>query len=315
MFGFLKKKKDGGVNENGEKIRVIREAGPNECGGTSSYVVENAPTEIESTEMTLFSVTSALPIPAAGPDSPKRDIRYVSAFAAPAQGGSFLFLETGDFPCRSPKVRSFALVREDVFPELTEFVREHKLAEKNGHHSETHGLPENFGGAVRICYASGEKISFSNNQHPIVSLKTGLAAAKLFESRMANAVALPEPEEIASIRFSEEREKGAFCRATLTFGEDGAINEKTSKYEGPEIYESKKEVPRESVDNIFRAVAEGGIFAWPGLPEREYGSGSKKTLTFTLKDGREITVDDARDLPRQISGAFFAIELEMTTKN
>lgn len=67
------------------------------------------------------------------------------------------------------------------------------LAKDNGFHSETHGLPENFAGSVSIEYASGEKISFSNNQQPILSPNTGLCIKELFSEAMkGEKVSLPD---------------------------------------------------------------------------------------------------------------------------
>ena len=155
------------------------------CGGTTSSYDKKAPKRIKSGEMIFFSATSALGYGDAAPDG-REPIAYVSAFAAPAAEGTFLYLSTGDsFRRRDGKSETWALVREDVFSSLVALVREHDLAKNNGYHSTTHGLPENFGGDVDIRYASGERISFSNNQTPVLSLRCGEAIADLFGKAMS----------------------------------------------------------------------------------------------------------------------------------
>lgn len=144
------------------------------CGGTDATQDTKAPKTISSEEMILFDATSALNNGQVSPDNRNREsLGYVSAFAASAGEGCFLFLETGEcFNRLSEKTASWALVKEC------------NLAKDNGFHSETHGLPENFGGSVSIEYASGEKISFSNNQQPILSPNTGLCIKELFSEAM-----------------------------------------------------------------------------------------------------------------------------------
>ena len=214
------------------------------CGGTDATQDTKAPKTISSEEMILFDATSALNKGQVSPDNRNREsLGYVSAFAASAGEGCFLFLETGEcFNRLSEKTASWALVKEDIFPSLVKLVKECILAKDNGFHSETHGLPENFGGSVSIEYASGEKISFSNNQQPILSPNTGLCIKELFSEAMkGEIVSLPDVSDLCEIRFSENRKNGGFTEATLTLKPDvTGENAKKSKYDGPEVYKSVK---------------------------------------------------------------------------
>lgn len=315
MFDFMKKKND----DNG--IVVLRSTGPGMCGGTDATQDTRAPKKIESKDMILFDATSALSDRIALVDKKTKQVEqidYISAFAAKDGDGTFLFLEKrGDFRYRKDNDFSWAYVKADVFPGLVSLVNETELAKSNGFHSETHGLPENFGGSVRVLYESGEKISFSDNQSPVLTTAEAQKTAELFISEMkGEAVKLPDVEELKEIRFSEERKDGGYTKATLTLLPDGTgVNKKASRYEEPRVFESEKPVDAETIAKIKKNIALTGMLAWAGLPESTYRHLSDKTITFVFADGKEIKVDEGKELPYRISGGFFNIELEMATKH
>lgn len=299
-----------GKKKSDTDVVVISQTKPDACGGTDATLDKKAPKEIASEDMILFDVTSALN----GDGAPG----HVSAFAAPAGKGSFLFLSVGEgFRSRDEKKCAWALVKENVFPRLVELVRECSLAKKNGFHSETHGLPENYGGSVSVEYASGERISFSDNQSPVISDETGGKIADLFGRFMkGESISLPVLSDLKAIRFEEIRDNGGFTKALLSLNPDGTgINEKKSRYDDPKVYESAKTVEKETVDAIKKNIADTGILAWSDLPDGRFSFGGKKTLSFVFADGAEITVSDGKLLPSQISRGFFNIELEMTAKH
>ncbi len=308
MFKRSKEKPDDG-------IVVLRDPGPQVCGGTRATLDTRAPKEISSEEMILFDATSALNVPSLGEDD---RLGYLSAFAAPCGEGTFLLLETAiGFRRRDEKDLRWALVRESVFPALVRLVNECGLAAENGHHSSTAGLPENFGGSVTVRYASGETVSFSDNQAPVLSLETAERIADLFAGAMkGETLPLPDPADLREIRFCENREDGGYTRAALTLNADGTgTNKKASRYDGPKVYESEKPVDAETVSSIRQTAAETGLFAWAGLPVSDFKPLSEKTLTFVFGGGEEISVPGDRILPDQIRDGFFRIELEMTTKH
>lgn len=317
MFNAFNKKKPQ-VNDDG--IVIIKQTRPGECGGTDATQDTKAPTEIKSDRMTLFDVTSALGQKMINNDSSdtSANLGYLSAFAAPAENGTFMFLETASRIRHSnERQTSWALVKENVFLSLVKLVNECDLAKNNGYHSTTHGLPENFGGSVYITYASGEKISFSNNQAPVLRRESAQKIAKLFDSLMnGEKVSLPSVDSIKKIIFIENRKDGGFTKATLTINEDGsAVNEKAMRFDDTKVYESTKPVSAETVEAIKKCIVNNGVLAYVGLPSQESRFSGKKSLTFIFKDGKEITVKGGCVLPDQIHNGFFNIELEMTTKH
>ncbi len=108
---------------------------------------------------------------------------------------------------------------------------------------------------------------------------------------------------------------GGFTRAELSILPDGTgSNKKRSRYDDPKVYESEKPVDRETVDAIKKNVADTGLLAWAGLPDCSYISGDKR-LTFVFSGGERISVRGGRNVPDQLSGGFFNVELEMTVKH
>ena len=310
-MSIFNKKRD---EDTDDGIVVIKRTQPCTCGGTDAYIDTKAPKEIASEEMTLFDVTSAFRTLVID-DSERLD--YVSAFAARVGGGSFVFLETRWYSDYNEPHCEWALLKEDIMPKLTALAREHGLAKNNGYHSQTHGLPEDFGGSVDIRYASGERISISDNQSPVIPYDFGVATAEAFaEALKGERAALPDLSALTAIRYAEEREDGGFTRATLTINPDGTgTNAKTSRYDDPTVYESEKPVDAETVAAIRSSIERCGMLAWADLPESDYKSGPEKTLAFVFADGGVITVPGGKRLPDQLGGGFFNIELEMTTKH
>ena len=311
---FPGKNKDKNADDDG--IVVLSEPGPLECGGTTATRDTRAPKTIASEDMTFFSVATAFgPFGAFDRDEDGRlPLSHLSAYAAPAGQGTFLFLSTER--CEEEE-KSWAFVKESPFPALTSLVREHDLARDNGFHSRTHGLPQNFGGEVDIRYASGERICFSDNQTPILSPKVGQEIVTIFQTAMrGEKVPLPDLADLAAIRFEEQREDGGFTTATLTLLPDGSgSNEKRSRYDGSRIYESIKPVDKETVAAIKKTIEEAGLLAWPSLPDNGFSAPTARSLTFTFAPGASVTVPDGKLLPDPLSRAFFTIQLEIETKH
>ncbi|MBQ7595903.1 MAG: hypothetical protein IJU45_04475, partial [Clostridia bacterium] len=239
MFDSLKT--NGGNNFGDNELAFIKQAKPFECGGTDAALDKTAPKQIDSEDMILFDATSSF----AGmvsinlqEESPAERLGYVSAFAAPLPGGTFIFLEksTG-FNYGGERKRFLAPVKENVFPALVELVREFDFAKSNGFHSATYGLPENFGGSVNIRYASGEMISFSNNQSAVISPVAGQKIADIFTCAFnGEKISLPDVSQLKEIVYSEQRENGGFTKSVLTLNPDGTgTNKKSSRYDDPTV--------------------------------------------------------------------------------
>ena len=291
----------------------------NVCGGSVNSMDENAPKSIACEDITLFDVSSVLGFSDISGSGNNDNLGYINVFASPAGEGTFMFCESrGRRSYDSPHKCSWALVKENIFPKLAGVVRECNIASGNGRHHFTHGLPENFGGSINIEYASGEKISISNNQSPILSDITGRKIYAVFENAMqGEKISLPNTSDLISIRFNEERKDGGFTRAELILKPDGsAVNKKTSKYDSPTVYESEKEVDAQTVSEIKKYINSCALFAWQYLPERSFFLDNyKKTITFVFSNGNEIKIKEHVASPFAIQRGFFNIELEMTTKH
>ena len=297
------------------EIGMIKGGDPEVCGGTVSSVDESAPKIIKSKDMILFNVSSALGS-FTKQDRGEERLRFVSAFAAPAGEGTFLFLETGYSGSESNDL-SVSLVKENVFPSLSALVTEYGLSRDNGCHFTTHGLPENFGGSIDIRYRSGERISVSDNQSPVLSCEAAEKTAELFKTALkGEKVALPDVSSLLAVRFEETRTGGGFTKAELTVRQDGTgTNEKSRCFDPPKIYNSKKEVGTDTVNRIKDCITQNAIFAWSSLPDNGFRIEADKKLTFVFEGGGEIEVPNRRLLPDRISRGFFDIELELTVKN
>ncbi len=307
MSFFKKKKKDDG-------IVVLKKPEPKTGGGTNATLDTKAPHVIRSEEMTLFDVSCALNGNAVTASGDR--LGFISAYAVRAATGSFLFLSTGErFRRTSDKNASWALAEANVFPALVSLVRECDLAKNNGFRSHTSGLPENFGGEIDVRYESGERISVSNNQSPIITSEVGLRIARFFKEAMeGERVPLPSPDDIVGVRFSEERKNGGFTRAVLTLRSDGSGSvARTARYDDERVYESSREITAEAVAGIRRTVAEKALFARAFLPETESFLGDKKELVFVLRDGGEVRVPGDVMIPDELRGGFFDVELTLTS--
>lgn len=307
-----------GISKKDSDIVVIQSTRRDECGGTDATLDRSAPKEIKSEDIVLFDVTSALGY------SDKRqiengeefsDICYISAFVAKCGDNAFVFLQTDKTPRVTSGNYSFSIVKS-VPKELDGIVKKYGFAKQNGFNSTTHGLPENFGGSVRIEYSSGERISFSDNQSPVIGLAAAREIAKLLSDCLKREkIGTPDISALKQIEFEETRE-GGFTKATLTLLPDGtATNKKSSQYDGGTVYESEKQVDADTVLRIKSDITNRGLLLWSALPQNKFACGNKKTLTFVFEGGEKITVTDDRAVPAALSGGFFAVELEMTVKH
>ena len=286
------------------------------CGGTSRSVDETAPKTIQSDCMTFFKVVTDMQVIAeiCDPSTPNLWINYIYAFAIPVDGGSMLFLSANDGYKRNES--SWALVKYDIFPELVELVRDASLAASNGKNSFTNGLPKNFGGEVRIEYDSGEMIRYSDNQSPVTSKAFGRELYALFtEAMKAEKIPVPSAEKIKAVRFSEDYGEGCYTRIELEDNGDGTcVYRSKRKYDSPQVYEDEKILPDELMKLIREKADRNGMLMWDRLPANKFHFGEVKYLSFVFEDGSEVTVSNDRLLPEPMAGAFFAIELELTSK-
>ena len=295
-------------NHDKSSIVILRQTRPGICGGTDATLDTAAPKTIISRDMTLFSATSAL-------HGDGRSLGYVSAFAAGAGEGTFLFLETGEsFRYRDEKQRIIGVVKENPFPALVELARDCDLARDNGFHSTTHGLGENYGGEIDVCYTSGETISVSNNQSPVLTDETGAKIAVLFRQLLQGpAVSLPNPADLQALRLREAHPNGSFTQVDMTVTPDGAHLRRHYHPENGHDSETTGILSADELSAILGIMEKSAILAWAHLPGDGFPHREKRTLTFTFTDGREITVSDDRLLPQQFCDAFNDIRHLLTS--
>ena len=286
------------------------------CGGSDTSLDTSAPKEIKSDDMILFDVSSKLNHGL--DDTHKDNLLYAfSCFAAKTAKGSFVYYQKDNNWDSSKRTSNLAYVKKDIFQDLAKLANECNLAKNNGYHSHTHGLPEDFGGTVRVLYSSGEKISFSDNSSPILSYDTGCKICGFFEkAAKEKKVQLPNVDELSEIRYHEEHSGGGYTKAVLSICEDGTgINKKESKYDTPTVYTKESRIDKKTIAYIKETIGNSLLFAWPDLLKSPYEASRNSRMTFAFKNGDEITVRNDRELPAQINDAFFKIQLEIVTKH
>ncbi len=295
-------------DHDASSIVILRQTKPGVCGGTDATLDTAAPKTIISRDMTLFSATSAL-------HGDGRSLGFVSAFAVGAGEGTFLFLETGNsFRYRDEKQRIIGVVKENPFPALVELAQDCDLAKDNGFHSTTHGLGENYGGEIDVWYASGETISVSNNQSPVLTDESGEKIAALFRNLLQGpTVPQPDPAQLQAIRLREERPNGSFTTVDMTVTPDGALLRRHYHPENGHDSDTAGTLTTDELSAIRGIMERCAIPAWADLPDDGFPHREKRTLTFTFADGKEITVSDDRLLPQQFRDAFFDIRRPLTS--
>ena len=309
MFGRFKNKEA----ENKDLI-ILKKTEPNVCGGTDATLDPAAPKEITSEEMTFFSASCSFKTVAFSMEKRKEaPMRHLFAFAALTEKGSFLTFEKLNFDERRDEGFQWALVKENVFPELVKLARRYDLAAKNGYHSQTHGLPENFGGSVKILFAGGEKISYSDNQSPILSIEAGEAIASLFERAMQGEKEFfPDLSLLSEIRFEETGLRGGFNHARLILQDDGTgVLKQEERFEDPKVYESEKTLGAEKVTALKEKIEKFALPLWGLLPESGFKRITDKKMTFVFRGGDSFTADEGRLLPDPLARGFFNVELDL----
>ena len=151
MFLFGRKKDEDPDTVTDDDIIVVHKPPPNACGGTYATQRKSAPTEIESEDMVSFFAECSFRVCSFSDEiSEDERITFISASAEKAAKGTLLVLDKSIGYGSERSRPQCVLIKEDIFPRLVQLVREQQLAKGNGYHSNTAGLPENFGGSVNI---------------------------------------------------------------------------------------------------------------------------------------------------------------------
>lgn len=285
------------------------------CGGTTRRYDAGAPKTITSNNMILFDVHSRVRDYIDPADIPKgkKLITSIEAFAVKSKQGSLLRLCVNkDRYTRNTDEVYAGHVKEDIFPKLTAMAKEENMAAENGRYSFTHGLPEDFGGSIRVKFMSGEYINVTCNQSPVITTNTADRIWNIFSKALeGEKVERPDVSEITKIYF-EELYKDGFRRVTLDITEDGCECFKSAKYSADsKLYESRTEFAKEELSKILDIVDKHDILTLEGLPREFTEISGGKTLEFTLKNGRKIAVLSDFVVPRAIHDKLFKIEMAL----
>jgi hypothetical protein len=248
------------------------------CGGTRHSQDADAPTEIHSHDLVFFK---------AGTEGGRMGMQS-RVYAAKAEKGTYIVIAEDE-----PR---FALLSPDCdfLSRLDALVREQNLIQGNGYHSRTAGLPADFGGSIDIRYASGEFISKSDNQSPIIPQKADQAIHEIFMDAFSSCpkVQLPDPSLIRKVEY---REQGKDNYSLLTFERDGEAAKLSSenKYSSSDkVYKKEALVSASAFDRITEDVKKYCLFGLDGVEKYHVSSfePSKKALTYVLSDGCKIVV-------------------------
>lgn len=264
------------------------------------------PVEIKSKDIIYFNAESSFSSLAV-----QFDYSFVGVYAAKADAGILVSLTcstgrpfTGEINTES----SFALVENSVLDELQKIVEKYNYAAKNGQSHYVNGLPQNFGGNVTVEYASGEKISFDDNQSPVISTESAAEFIGVLKHYMTKKrVKIPGTDNIVAVRYQRETDDNNYSR--LFLDDKKIISD--NNYGGEDKHWIKEyTVSGEALEKI-RSIAETyALPAWTGIPEydRSFYGGTDERLVFSLKNGGEFSVTDRMRKPSRAEGIIFDIK-------
>ena len=92
----------------------------------------------------------------------------------------------------------------EFLKDVQKIVKEHYLAENNGHSYKVSGLPEQYGAVLEVEYESGEHIYASDNQHNFFSIETMEALEKLFRKQFEEVGKDDEVPKILDLTVSKQ---------------------------------------------------------------------------------------------------------------
>ena len=92
----------------------------------------------------------------------------------------------------------------EFLKDVEKIVREHHLAENNGHSYRVSGLPDQYGAVLDVEYESGEHIYASDNQHNFFSIETMEALEQLFRKQFEEISEENEVPKILDLTVSKQ---------------------------------------------------------------------------------------------------------------
>lgn len=205
-----------GCREKPEDVQVID-------GGTTTHRDPDAPTVIESTELTEFYASFWLDTRYRG-----NEIRFFSFSVEPDGNGTPTARLSARLIAREKGSGISRQADGELLAALAEIVEKYGLAEQNGLYDVTAGLPEEFQAQPFLAvYASGEELSFTVNNDPLSAWAEEVydTFAAWFASQGIDALE-PALDESPMTRFSLEfTENGTMVWYTgITVDEATAID-------------------------------------------------------------------------------------------
>ena len=158
-------------------------------GGSTKKVDKDAPKEIESTELISLSIKSSTIASVGveeyeGLESGVYYFEFEVDLKTKEGSGSYRFEKQYE---EDEAVDYEFSADEDFMIKLEKIIRDGGISRLNGNHNKTNGIQDIYGYRVSAVYASGEKISCSDNSSNWISLETTKELNDLF--REASGVA------------------------------------------------------------------------------------------------------------------------------
>ena len=250
---------------------------PPVCGGTEDNTDPSAPKTVASTQIQSFSFTTSLLNYTLSEISPLIPPRYEFSAVREGDGVKCTCARFGE-------ERMFT-AKAGFLDELQSIITRYSFAAQNGLSRYTNGLPDDFGGTLKVEYVSGECIYASDNQSPFLPVEAVEALARLFfgalEGRAYVSVSQEQAQElmgmcphalILDVRRPDEYESGHIPGAVCLPNEqiqDGKLEALPDKERLLLVYcrsgrRSKLAAEVLAAEGYLNVYEFGGIIDWTG---------------------------------------------------
>lgn len=290
----------------------MRESVPEDGGlapGSTDARNSKAPKEIKSEDLNYFAVECNFTGLA-----DEHDYDFVYGYAAPVKDGVMVGLKyTASFSYQGDErnYSKVAFVKGDVLQELQAIVKVNNFAKNNGLYHYVNGLPQNFGGYVRVGYSSGESISFEDNQGAVIGADTGKDIVDVLKkyienNRAENIVA----SNIDVITYRQERGEKNYTAQRL---ERNKLTCEQRFGTDSKVFHNEYSVTEADFDKVAQMVMDSGMLYWDGLPEdsSDLYKISLDSLTVTINDGTECVAKQNMKAPANAPSDIFKICMVM----
>lgn len=281
---------------------------PPVCGGVTETIDSNAPHEISSSDISHFEVETSFSSAINQPG-----YEYIYVYAEKTEGGilsgvSFLTSESYWSGNNTRTTDTEFITCTDIMHDLDLAVKKYDFASDNGYSHYVAGLPENFGGSVNIKYSSGERISFSDNQTPVISDEAAEEIIKIILNAISKQrECVPtkySAEDIVAVECKESRsEKDSYEIYRL---EGTRLTSESRFGTDSDIYKHDNNVDPEIMEKV-RNYAEVSKMLYWNVSKSDWSY--ETVITFEMKDGSKIEVSSLMNVPQYCSRIISDIQL------